>query len=165
MLTIGEIVGVYGLDGALRVFPHTNSPERFAALARVEVLLPNGERRQFKVFGARVHGSRQQVILKLDGVRTPEAAKQLVGGMVEIDDQEALELPAGTYFEHDVLGLQVLTTDGRDLGRITDIVHTGANDVYVTPTCLIPAIGDVVREVDIPGGRVIIEAVPGLLDE
>ena len=61
--------------------------------------------------------------------------------------------------------LRVITTDGQDLGRITEILHTGANDVYVTRRCLIPAIEDVVKEVDLAAGKMVIEAIPGLLEE
>ena len=98
-------------------------------------------------------------------VTSREAAKALVGATIEIDSRQAVALPENTYFEHDIVGLNVVTTSGRELGPISEILRTGANDVYVTPSCLIPAIEDVVREIDLEAGQMTIEAVPGLLAE
>ena len=165
MITIGEIVAPYGLRGELRVQPHTDFPDRFATLEQVWISSTEGAPRQYRLRSARLHAARGQVVLSLTGVDGRVAAEQLRGALVQIPDEQAVELPADTYFEHDILGLEVVTTEGEALGKITDILHTGANDVYVTPRCLIPAIEAVVQEVDLEAGRMLIVAIPGLLDD
>jgi 16S rRNA processing protein RimM len=74
----------------------------------------------------------------------------------------AVPLPAGQYLVHDLIGLPVVTVAGRDLGRIIDVQRTGANDVYVTERALIPATKAAVREIDLEGGRVVVEDLEGL---
>jgi 16S rRNA processing protein RimM len=165
MLTIGEIVAAHGLRGGLRIQPHTDFPERFAELTRVWIARPDGTRRQYDVRRTQIHETHAQVILGLRGITSRNAAQEFIGCTVEIEDNEAVALPDGTYFEHDIIGLEVVTTGGLALGKITEILRTGANDVYVTPKALIPAIPDVVKEVDLAGRRMVIEAVPGLLEE
>ena len=81
--------------------------------------------------------------------------------------EEAADLPEGSFYHHQIIGLAVRTTDGRDLGTLSDIIETGSNDVYVVTgpdgEALIPAIPDVVQDVDISGGIITVEPVPGLL--
>ena len=165
MLTIGSIVAAHGLHGDVRVQPLTDCPTRFDDLDEVWLATPQRGRKRYEIKRAHAHGTRALIVLKLEGVNARPAALELVGATLEIDDEQAVELPEGTYFEHDIIGLSVVTTEGRALGEITEILHTGANDVYVTPECLIPAIPDVVSHIDIEGGTVTIVAVPGLLDD
>lgn len=163
-VAIGEVVGAYGLRGEVRVQPLTDFPDRFGRLHHVWVRMPDGTRMTRRVLSSRPHETKGLVVLRLKGVASREAARALVGAVLEVPDAEAVPLPEGVFFEHDIVGLRVVTTDGRELGPVSEVLHTGANDVYVTPTCLVPAIADVIREVDIAGGRMVIEAVPGLLD-
>ncbi len=165
MIAIGEIVAAHGLRGEVRVQPHTDFPERFHDLETVWLILPNGNKRLYHVHCVKMHETKQLVILQFDEVRGQAKAKSLVGAVLQVDDEQAVSLPEGTYFEHDIIGLQVTTTDGRHLGPVTEILHTGANDVYVTDGALIPAIADVIREIDIAGGRILVEAIPGLIEE
>jgi hypothetical protein len=73
---------------------------------------------------------------------------------------------AGTYFQHDIIGLEVVTDSGEALGRVATILETGANDVYVVKgergELLLPAIEDVIKQVDVRGGRLVIDLLPGL---
>jgi len=165
MIAIGEIVAAHGLDGEVRVQPHTDFPERFSRLDSVWVTPPGQSRRQYHIQRARMHETKLLVIIRFDEVRSQYKARSLVGSVIEVEDDQAVKLPEGTYFEHDIIGLNVETSDGQQLGPITEILHTGANDVYVTAACLIPAIPDVIIEIDIERGRMLVEAVPGLLDE
>lgn len=162
---IGEIVAIHGLYGEVRVQPLTDFPERFAELKQLWVRMPKGQAVRYTVNSVKRHETKSLMILGLGGLKDRQSAAKLIGGILEIDAEDVVELPQDTYFEHDILGLQVVTTDGRDLGRIEDILRTGANDVYVTPVCLIPAIADVVKSIDIAGGKVVIEPIPGLLEE
>ena len=98
---------------------------------------------------------------------TPDATTPLFGELLYIHRDSATRLPRGSYYEHDVVGLRVETGKGRVLGEVAEILRTGANDVYVVRgelgEILIPAIGHVVKRVDVPGGRIVVELMPGLL--
>ena len=164
-LIIGEIVAAHGLAGDVRVQPLTDFPERFHELGEVWVAPKSGEPTRRRITRTKRHETKGLLILQFAGAGTREHADKLVGAFIEIEADKAKDLPEGTYFEHDIVGLRVITPDGQDLGRITEILHTGANDVYVTRRCLIPAIEDVVKEVDLAAGKMVIEAIPGLLEE
>ena len=165
MITVGEIVAAHGLSGQVRIVLHTDFPERFSQMESIWVTRPNGERARRKILDVSAHSTKPLLILKLDGIWTRDTATAFVGSMLEIDDDEAMPLPEGVYYEHDLIGLQVFTTDGWDLGPLTEVLRTGANDVYVTPTCLIPAIPQVVREVNLDQRRMVVEPIPGMIDE
>ena len=105
--------------------------------------------------------------LKLRGVNTIADAEALRGAEIAIPRAEAPALPSGHFFVDDVVGLRAVTTDGRDLGAVVEVLSTGANDVYVVHgdggDVLIPAIREVVVELDPAAGILRIEPVPGLL--
>ena len=159
---IGVIVGAHGVRGELRVAPETDFPERFARLEQVSVAPPGAAPRLVKITAARSHVGKGLVLLRLEGVDDRDAAEALRGAELRIPESDLTALPAGQYYEFQILGLPVVTEDGRDLGKIIDIIHTGANDVYETPLAMIPAIDHIVREVDLEQGRVVVHWVEGL---
>jgi 16S rRNA processing protein RimM len=105
--------------------------------------------------------------VQLADVTTPDQAVALFGELLYIHRDDATRLPRGSYYEHDVVGLRVEATDGRQLGEVAEVLRTGANDVYVVRgdlgEVLIPAVRHVVKRVDVPGGRILVELIPGLL--
>jgi 16S rRNA processing protein RimM len=156
---IGEITAPSGLHGEVRVFPHTDFPERFATLAEVGVR--QGETvRIVPVRGRQVTARR--IVLKLEGIDTIEAAEALRGAHLVVSADTAMPLDEGQYYHDQILGLAVVTTAGESLGPITRIITTGANDVYETPEALIPAVKEFIREIDLSAHRMLVEARPGL---
>ena len=109
------------------------------------------------------------VFLKLEGVTDREAAQALRGTELLIPQAEAVTLPEGEFFWHEVIGLRVDDAAGDTLGTVTDIIETGANHVYVVRgdrgEILVPAIKDVVKLIDPPGGKMVIEPLPGMLPD
>jgi 16S rRNA processing protein RimM len=107
--------------------------------------------------------------LKLSGVADRTQAEQLRGQLVQVPVEEAMPLPEGSYYMYQLLGLQVITTEGEMLGPIVNILETGANDVYVVDRqgkeLLLPAIADVVQSVDLAKGQMIIKIIDGLIDQ
>lgn len=103
----------------------------------------------------------------LAGVETPEQAAALRGLFLRVPLGQAVRPKTDEFFWHEVVGLRVEAEDGRDLGIVTEILRTGANDVYVAQgplgELLIPAIEDVVLTIDPPSGRLLIRPMPGLL--
>ena len=162
-LAIGRIIKPHGVNGEVRVAPMTDRPERFGWLEAIYI----GERnpRRVGVVGFRRHG--EFVLLKLDGYPTRTEAELLRNELLQVPEDEAIPLEEGEYFLHQLLGLEAVTESGRNLGRLTDVLETGANNVFVITgpqgELLVPDIPDVVREVDVAGGRVVIRPLPGLL--
>jgi 16S rRNA processing protein RimM len=105
--------------------------------------------------------------VQLAEVATPEQAAVLHGQTLYIRRDEASRLGRGQFFLHQVVGLSVETTDGRQLGRVEEVLRTGANDVYVVRGALgevlVPAIAPVVKQIDPDAGRLLVELMPGML--
>lgn len=167
-LAIGLIVGVHGLRGEVKIELHTDFPERFTT----GVLLNLGEElNQAEVASARMH--KAHMLVRFVGVSRREEAEALRGQWIFIHESEANDLDEDIYWIHDLVGLQVRTIDDDVLGEISDVLSTGANDVYLVRTqapfnrgrdLLLPAIADVVQEVDITEGRMIVKLPPGLVE-
>jgi 16S rRNA processing protein RimM len=106
------------------------------------------------------------VLLKLEGIDSREAAERWRNAMVVVPEDERVRLPRGHYFWQDVIGLDVRTDDGQRLGRVREILETGANDVYVVDTepgeLLVPAIKDVVQRIDVPAREMVVRLLDGM---
>jgi 16S rRNA processing protein RimM len=160
---IGIIVKAQGIKGELRVLPTTDEPERFGLLSVVTVD-KNGHA-EYEVQSARVQ--KNIIVLKLKGIDDRNTAEMLTGAAIKIPPEKALPLEENEYYLRDLIGLEVFTEEGEDLGRLSDVIVTGANDVYTVKKpgqkeILIPAIKDCVLKVDIPGGRMTVHLLDGL---
>ncbi len=167
-LVIGQVVGAHGVLGELKVQILTEDARRFGLLEQVYVGLEDEEPVAWSLEGYRLHTGR--ALLKLKGCDDRTAAAAMRGYLVQVPREEAIPLEEGEYFEHQILGLEVWTSAGELLGEVVDILYTAANEVYVVQgpnlgrrELLIPAIEDVVLEVDLEAGRLVVELLEGLL--
>ncbi|HZP26224.1 MAG TPA: ribosome maturation factor RimM, partial [Dehalococcoidia bacterium] len=114
-----------------------------------------------------VRWHKGQALVKLSGVNDRDAAEDLRSQYLQAPETDFKPLDEGEYYHFQLIGLGVRTTDGQPIGKLTRIMTTGANDVYVVygmlGEILIPAIGDVVKEIDLEAGVMVVEAVPGLI--
>jgi len=166
-MAVGMITSLHGLRGEVKVELHTDFPERFVAGGIVYL---GEELEEVTINSARPH--QGQMLMQFRGFEDREAAESLRGLWIFIPDDEAVELEEDTYFVHDMIGLSVQTSDGQLLGTLSEVLFTGANDVYIVETAgeprreiLLPAIPEVVKKVDLEEGLLIVELLPGLLDE
>lgn len=163
MVLVGRVLAPWGLRGQLRVYPETANPERFR---RGAWLFVDGTPRRVET--SRTH-QRGHVVLRFEGVSTPEAADEFRGAELTVPEADAQPLGEDWYYHFQLLGLTVVTDDGRELGVLAQVLETGANDVYIVRRdgreVLIPAIADVVIEVDLASKRMVVHPLPGLLDE
>ena len=149
-VVIGKAGAPHGLRGEVRVIPLTDFPERFESLHEVFI----GER----VFHVEhVHYHRQFVLLTLAECTSREAAAKLTGELLRVAREDAAPLAEGEFYTFDIIGLAVLDMAGERLGEVTNVLKTGSNDVYVVKKpdgseLLVPALKNVVREIDIAGG-------------
>jgi len=170
---IGEVATSHGIRGEIKVIPHTDFPERFEGMTEVLFFGPADQEPRFgrRVENVRFH--KGAVILKLGGVDSIEEAQALRGMQIKVAADDVVPLPEGSYYMFQLLGLECITTSGMCLGHITDVLSTGANDVYVVKPLpgvtsqdeiLIPVLPHVVRQVDLERGQVLIELMDGLLE-
>jgi 16S rRNA processing protein RimM len=166
-LTVGEIVAPFGRLGEVKVRLETDFPDRFSRLKRVCLRWPSGAAKLVDVQGTRLH--KGQILLKVLGIESIDDAETLRNALVQIHPDDAVRLPDNEYYIHDLVGSEVVTSQGSVLGRLTSVLSSPANDVYVIgegkSEILLPAIRDVVLEVDVARKRIVVNPTPGLLPE
>jgi 16S rRNA processing protein RimM len=165
MLQVGVIASPHGLKGEVKVFPTTDDPQRFRKLK--QVTLVKGEEAQVRAISA-VRFSGKFVIVKFAGFERIEDVEKLKGSPLLIDREEAVPLKKDEYFVADLLEMPVVTEDGRELGKITHVIHTGANDVYTVTDqagaeILLPAIKDCILDVDMEKRLMRVHLMEGLV--
>lgn len=160
-VVVGKVTKAHGLRGEVTVLPLTDNPDRFAT-GNV-VYLQDG--RALSIREARNNGAR--LLVTFEGVGDRTAAEALGGSMLVVPESDLPELPEGTYWPHELVGCEVVTAAGRSIGTIADVVANPANDIWVTAASdgqeiLVPAIRQVIAEVDIAARRVRVHEVPGI---
>lgn len=159
---VGRITKAHGVRGEVLVLPFTDNPDRFADDATV--FAPGG--RELTVRASRLHGGR--LIVSFEGVDDRTAAEALRGSDLVVPESWLPELQAGEWWPHQLTGCEVVTESGRSLGTITDVIPNPANDLWVArdpdtgAETLVPALRDVLVDVDVAGRRVTVRDVPGL---
>lgn len=162
-IQVGKIVNTHGIKGDVKVLPLTDDAHRFDDLKKVYI----GDDK-LKLEITKVAYIKGNVLLKFkryDNINDVEKFKNLI---VWVDEEDKLKLPEDSYFLHDIIGLSVYLLDGTLLGKVKDILQPGANDVYVVKgesgEHLIPAIKNVVKEINIEQQKIVIDAIEGLLE-
>lgn len=164
-LEAGQVVGTHGVRGDLRVKPWCDSA---AFLARFRTLYLDAGQTPVRVRAA--HVVKNMLVLRLDGVDSVERADLLRGRVLYFDRADA-HLPPGRYFMDDLIGLGVYDADTFVYyGRLTEILRTGANDVYRVTSMdhknyLLPAVPEMVRQIDLKKGRILVRPIKGIFDD
>ena len=164
LLQIGVITTTHGVRGEVKVFPTTDDPMRFKKLKQV-ILDTGKEQIELEVAGARFF--KNLVILKFKGIDNINDVERYRQKSLYVTRENAVPLGENEYFIADLIGLKVVSDEGEELGTLSDVLQTGANDVYVvskenTPDLLIPAIRDCIRQVDIESGTMQVHLLAGL---
>ncbi len=162
-VVVGTVATPHGVRGEVRVSPETDFPERLAHLGVVTLVLPNGKLREVTVTGGRWHAAKGAALLTFAGCASRTEAEALRGARIVVRPSDSPALPEGEYYDWQIVGLRVVTTDGRQVGTVREVIHTPANDVYATEDYLLPAIADVVKQIDLATRCLVIEPMPGLL--
>ncbi|MDC7295142.1 ribosome maturation factor RimM [Butyrivibrio sp. DSM 10294] len=164
---VGVIASTHGLKGEVNVFPTTEDPERFKKLKKVTLTTQRGENIELDVESARFF--KKFVIVKFKQFNDINEVEKFKSCELTIDRKDALKLEPGEYYCADLIGLDVVDEEGKVLGNITDILQTGANDVYEmtrddnSEKVYIPAIKDCIREVSPDEGKIVIHVMEGLM--
>ena len=164
-LEIGQIVNTNGLKGFLKVKPLTDDITRFEALEKVYIQKGN-ELVEFTIQDVKY--SKNMVLLKLEGIDDIDEAQKYRNFYIKINREDAVELEDNSYFIVDIIGSEVYTDEDVFLGKVIDVFPTGSNDVYTVKAedgkeILLPAIEDVIKNVDIKNKKIIVHLLEGLI--
>jgi 16S rRNA processing protein RimM len=168
-IIVGEVVAPHGIRGELKVRPFSDVAGRFAVGNQCHV---SGFPVPFTVISCRT--VRESLCLRFAEIKDRTAAESLRGSLLEIPQSQMGPLAPHSYWLHDIIGLEVRTETGQKLGLVSQILRTGANDVYevapdsslgVSSAILLPAISEVIRKIDIEAGLLIVRLMPGLISE
>ena len=158
-LVIGTVAGPFGIRGEVKVRLHTDYPQRYYDLDEVGLRGPEGAFKRLKIEGVRLH--KNMALVKFQGCDDIDTAETLRGFDLVIPESQSVKLAENEFFLHDIMGLRVHTTEGRDLGEITQVIRGPANDAYVTPEAIIPALKSVVVQVDLVGRKMVVKLPDG----
>lgn len=167
ILQVGVISSTHGIRGEVKVFPTTDDPNRFKKLKKI--LLDTGrEKKELEIQGVKFF--KQFVILKFKGIDNINDIEKYKGKSLYVTREHAVKLKKDEYFIADLIDMQVLLEDGSVFGTLTDVMKTGANDVYCIQAerygeVLIPAIGECILRVNVEEKKMTIHLMPGLINE
>ena len=162
-LKLGQIVTVFGIKGELKVYPYTDSIERFEELK--EILI---EETLYKVEKVRYQNGNI-VILKLDGVNDRNLAETFRGKYILIEKNKAKKLAEGSYYIFDLVGIAVYDESENNIGKLINVIQNEHQDLYEIEmengkTFLIPAVEEFIIKIDIENKRMIVKLIEGLME-
>jgi len=165
LVTIGQIVKAFGVRGDARVRSLSDVPGRYEGLREVTLESPSGRRLSTVV--TRVRGTGASYVLGFEAFSSPEEVAAFRGGWIKIPKSDSPSLPAGQYYESDLIGLQVIREDGVSLGGLEEILDTGGQHVFVVRgehgEILLPATKEIIQLVDVSEGIMRVRPPEGLL--
>jgi 16S rRNA processing protein RimM len=165
-IAIARIARTRGNRGEVLADLYTDFPDRFDALDEVWLEFPDGRRQRAALEDTWEHKRRR--VLKFAGVDTINSAEDYVGCWIMIPADQAVPLPEGTYFDHDLVGCSVKDTHGIELGIVSEILRIAGNNQLVVKNrnreYLIPVVDDICAEIDIKGKQIIVDPPEGLMD-
>lgn len=165
---VGKIVNTHGIRGEVRVMSRTDFPEeRYAKGARLALFMPGAkEPVMLTVASHRVHKNFD--LLTFEGHPNINDVEKYRDGILKVSDEDLGELEEGEFYYHEIIGCTVVDQEGREIGKVTEVLETGANDVWAVKPPegkmhYIPYIEDVVLEIDPENSRIVIDPIEGLL--
>ncbi|MGN1311359.1 MAG: ribosome maturation factor RimM [Clostridia bacterium] len=162
---IGQIVNTNGLKGMLKVKPFTDDIKEFEEFGTIYIQKKT-ELIEFKIEAVKY--AKQMVLLKLEGIDDINEAEKYRNLYLKVDRSKMPKLPEDSYYIVDLIDCKVVTIEGENLGKVDDVFSTGSNDVYVVKNelgkqILLPAIGEVIKNVDIPNKKITVKLMEGLV--
>jgi len=167
-LVIGEVVGIHGIRGVVKVRSYVESPDIFLPDAQVLLGGAHGEKKSYTIQWVKPH--KKGLLMALDGVTECSQAEALVGTLLYMDPGALPKLEDDTYYWFELIGLSVFTVENDYLGKVESILPTGSNDVLVVKDpvkgpeyeVLVPALATVVQSVNLDEKRIRVKLPEGL---
>lgn len=168
LVPVGRIARTHGLRGALKMVPYGETLGQMEPGAKLH-LVADGDAGDFALTLTQLRRQGKQWVAQFGELTDVDAAQKIVGKEIFLFEEQLPPTSEGEYYHYQLIGLRVESADGREFGILRAIIETGSNDVYVVEhddrEILIPAIAEVILEVDLQRGRMIIAAPEGLLDD
>lgn len=153
MMEIGKVVNTFGIKGEIKVLPFVSYMEKvktiYIAKQKMEI--------------EKIRFQKNVAIIKIKGIDDINLVEQYIGNIVEMEESDAPKLPKGTYYIKDLIGIDVVTEEGKLLGKLDDVITTGANDVYQVGKILLPAIKEVIKNIDLENKKMTVHIIKGLI--
>jgi 16S rRNA processing protein RimM len=163
---LGKVVATHGIKGQLRIAVYSGEFETILSLSSIVLKGADDRMETFEILASSVH--RKKLLVALKGYESIDQVLHLVGRDLYTTREQMPELSEGEFYWCDLIGLTVVTEGGELLGHLREIIATGSNDVYVVKTdgreYLIPALEDVVLDIDLDKGKMTVSPPEGLLD-
>lgn len=151
---VGKYINTFGIKGEIKVYPYVEYFDKLTYLY-INNTKYNIKNMRFK---------KNIAIIKLEDIDDINLIEQFKGEIVTIDETDIPEPEEGEYYAEDLIGMEVYTDEGMYLGKLDDVFNTGANDIYQVGKHLLPAIDEVVKEIDTDNNKIIVHIIEGLLD-
>lgn len=166
LLQVGVITSPHGVRGEVKVYPTTDDVKRFKKLKKV--ILDNGKKSEEREIES-VKFFKNLVILKFKGLDSMNEVESYRQVKLYVTRENAVKLNKDEYFIADLIDMQVFSEEGEELGILSDVLQTGANDVYIVskekePDLLIPAIKECILDVNVEEGKMVVHLLKGLRD-
>lgn len=153
MMEIGKVVNTFGIKGEIKVLPYVSYMEKvktiYIAKKKMEI--------------EKIRFQKNVSIIKIKGIDDINLVEEYIGQTVEMEEMDAPKLPKGTYYIKDLIGIDVVTEEGELLGKLDNVITTGANDVYQVGKILLPAIKEVIKDIDLESKRMTVHIIKGLI--
>ncbi len=153
MMEIGKVVNTFGIKGEIKVLPYVSYMEKvktiYIAKKKMEI--------------EKIRFQKNVSIIKIKGIDDINLVEEYIGQTVEMEEIDAPKLPKGTYYIKDLIGIDVVTEEGELLGKLDNVITTGANDVYQVGKILLPAIKEVIKDIDLESKRMTVHIIKGLI--
>lgn len=164
VLQVGTIIKTHGIRGEVKVYPLTDDVNRFKKLKEV-ILEPEKDNITLEIEGVKFF--KNLVILKFKDFDNINDIEMHVKKGIYVTRENAVECEEDEYFVADLIGLDVVTDDNKEFGKVKDVIHTGANDVYVIDyndkEVLVPAIKQCIKDISIKDNKMTIHLMKGLI--
>ena len=168
LVAVAKVAKPRGVKGEVACDLLTDFPERFEGLEELVAVFPKGERRRLRLESHWLHGDR--VVLKLEGFDSPEASAALAGCELAVPESEAVELEEGEYYDWQLEGCRVETVEGREVGTVREVLHTGGEAPVLVihdeggRENLVPLAESICVEIDVGAKLIRVDAPEGLLE-
>lgn len=166
LISIGRIVGTHGYKGVLKVVSLTDFPQRFNDLKKIK--LSKGSETTERIVES-CSPYKSMILMKIQGIDSVEEAQLYRNALLGVEEEEIYPLPPGYYYQFQLVGLAVYDIEKGYLGVLKEVLETGANDVYVVDSesygeIMIPAIKEVILDIDLAAQKMQVKLLEGLLD-
>ena len=150
---IGKIVNTFGIKGEVKIYPYVDY------IMNLSYFYVDNNKMEIE----KCRTQKNLIIVKIKGIDDINVVEDLKGKIIYVFEEDLPSLPQGTYYIKDLIGLDVITDDGKELGKLDDVIHTGANDVYDVNGLLLPVIDEVVKKIDLENHKIIVHLIDGLI--